>query len=93
MIVAKSDWRDDAACRSLPTQEAYRIFFPPEHDGGHNAIIAKRICRTCPVLMQCGEYIRHNPCKYGVWAGTTARERRGYYGPPRYHTPTSQEES
>lgn len=37
---------------------------------------ARRICRGCPVKVECDEYAtaRNLP---GIWAGRTAKERRG----------------
>lgn len=38
---------------------------------------AKRICAECPALAMCDQYTREHPelTAYGIWAGTTARER------------------
>lgn len=36
--------------------------------------IAKNICRACPVKTECLEYALSTH-EYGVWAGTTQRER------------------
>lgn len=36
--------------------------------------IAKNICRACPVKTECLEYALATH-EYGVWAGTTQRER------------------
>jgi hypothetical protein len=37
---------------------------------------AKAVCATCPVLWQCYEYAMTNDEEYGVWGGTTRRERQ-----------------
>jgi len=34
------------------------------------------ICRNCPVLKQCLAMALTKKMKYGVWGGTTERERR-----------------
>lgn len=36
---------------------------------------AKKICATCPVLMECRAYSLENE-EYGVWGGLTANQRR-----------------
>ena len=37
---------------------------------------ARSICRNCPVLKQCLAMALTEKIKYGVWGGTTERERR-----------------
>jgi WhiB family transcriptional regulator, redox-sensing transcriptional regulator len=36
---------------------------------------AKAICATCPVLWECFQWAMDNDEEYGVWGGTTRRER------------------
>jgi WhiB family redox-sensing transcriptional regulator len=37
---------------------------------------ARLVCRNCPVLKQCLAMALTEKIKYGVWGGTTERERR-----------------
>ncbi|WP_081314826.1 WhiB family transcriptional regulator [Rhodococcus pyridinivorans] len=37
---------------------------------------AKRICRHCPVRLHCLQYALSLGDPYGIWGGTTERERR-----------------
>ena len=48
------NWREDAACRGLDPQEAFRIFFPPLI-GGRQSIYneARSYCENCPVVEDC----------------------------------------
>jgi hypothetical protein len=39
---------------------------------------AKAICKTCPVIDNCREYVIYNPERYGIWAGMTEKDRRAY---------------
>src|SRR4029450_7978048 len=40
----------------------------------HN--VAKRICRSCPVRMECLADALDNRIEFGVWGGMTERESR-----------------
>ena len=52
------------------------IFYTPQEKGkrGYSPeeVSAKAICDTCPVNIQCRNNLKE---KYGVWFGTTERER------------------
>ncbi|HNQ07264.1 MAG TPA: WhiB family transcriptional regulator [Tetrasphaera sp.] len=37
---------------------------------------AKKVCRTCPVALQCLAEALDNHVEFGVWGGLTERERR-----------------
>lgn len=38
--------------------------------------VAKRVCRGCPVKIECLAEALDNRIEYGVWGGMTERERR-----------------
>lgn len=61
-------WMDDALCREIDGE----LFFPDERVVPHEA---RKACRLCTVQAECLEYaLEHNV--EGVWAGTTALQRR-----------------
>jgi WhiB family redox-sensing transcriptional regulator len=60
-------WYEQAACRDADPD----IFFP---ERGESLAPAKAICFTCPVWDDC--YQTGLRQKFGVWAGTSERERR-----------------
>jgi WhiB family redox-sensing transcriptional regulator len=65
------DWRDDAPCRDYPTE----IWFPePETIGSSQ--VARSICAECPIQERCLEHAVTYPEPFGIWAGTTAAQRR-----------------
>lgn len=64
-------WRKDAQCRGLGP----RLFFP-ETEEGPEALEAKAVCALCPVESSCLQYAIVAKEAYGVWGGTTPRERR-----------------
>jgi WhiB family redox-sensing transcriptional regulator len=49
------------------------LFFPSD---GVGVEVAKRLCVTCAVRMECLEYALRNRIDHGVWGGTSERERR-----------------
>jgi len=62
-------WVVDAACRDSDPD----VFFPgPDGD----AQLAVRICRGCPVRDECRDWALDTRISFGVWGGTTERERR-----------------
>lgn len=70
------DWQLRAACRSLDSAH----FFHPDRERGSRRVErdegAKRVCRRCPVIVECRRHAlaAHEP--YGVWGGMTEEERR-----------------
>lgn len=61
-------WQKRAYC----LYEDPEIFFP---ERGHNAKIAREICRHCPVKTECLEYADRSKCDYGMFGGLTPKER------------------
>lgn len=69
---------------SVPCQDAPDLFFPVEDEQENawshnmrNVREAKRLCRSCPVALLCLDYALSNYEVYGVWGGTSAKERKG----------------
>lgn len=61
-------WRDEAVCAGVDSE----MFFP---DTASGIKTARRICAPCPVKAECLAFaLERDP--WGVWAGTTRRERR-----------------
>ena len=75
-VLLAPEWGRDAACKDLEPEEADAYFFP---ERGHTANAARRLCATCAVSEQCLEFaMKHlDALLFGVWGGTTPRERRG----------------
>lgn len=65
------DWKMGAACLGVDPD----LFFPERGENADNAE-AKRICRSCPVQVECLDYALENREIYGIWGGTSERERR-----------------
>lgn len=64
------DWIRDALC----PQVSWVDFFPGK---AQSVEPAKRICRMCPVRVECAEYAVTSPIMLlGVWGGMSANERR-----------------
>jgi WhiB family redox-sensing transcriptional regulator len=69
-MTVKANWRDRALCYGADPE----IFFPPTIGGKKVAAEALKICRSCPVRIECLKYaLRHKA--HGVWGGTTQRQR------------------
>jgi WhiB family transcriptional regulator, redox-sensing transcriptional regulator len=62
------DWQDHAECRG-----AHGVFFPGR---GEDTRALKAICASCPVRECCLDHALANGEKWGVWGGTSERERR-----------------
>ena len=57
----------------LCAQTDPELFFPEK---GGSTRAAKRVCAGCPVRAQCLEHALAHDERYGVWGGTSERERR-----------------
>lgn len=66
------DWMPMAKCRGMDPE----LFFPTANgiNGARQAERAKAICRTCPVIVECGQYREATQSSWGVWGGTVIRD-------------------
>lgn len=46
-----------------------------EQSDNYSSLVAKRLCKQCPVINECLAYAMASKERYGVWGGKTARER------------------
>ena len=67
------EWARHAACKDLEPEDADKMFFP-ERGGKGNA--GRALCRRCPVAEQCLELALTEGEAFGIWGGTSERERR-----------------
>ena len=68
-VPASGNWRDEGLCAQTDPE----AFYPEK---GQATKPAKRICARCPVQALCLEYALAHDERYGVWGGTSERERR-----------------
>ena len=68
-LFASPAFMDLGSCRGMDPD----IFFP---DRGESLSPAKAICAECIVQVECLEYALDNRERFGVWGGTSERERR-----------------
>lgn len=62
-------WKDQAACRGADLA----LFFP---EPGAKYLEAKVVCDRCPVKVECLDYALDNGELFGIWGGSTEKERR-----------------
>ena len=85
-------WERDAACAGGGTETA-RLFFSDEIS---EIADAKRICSTCPVIVECLDTALARGEQWGVWGGqlfvsgkiVMTKRRRGR--PPKHPRPEDQ---
>lgn len=81
-FVASQPWMRDAACAGMDVE----LFFPAR---GESTATIKATCAGCPVAAECLDYALRNGEKFGIWGGTSERERRrlrrgrGLTAPPK----------
>jgi WhiB family redox-sensing transcriptional regulator len=63
------EWQTHARCAEVEPE----IFFP-ERGGSSKA--ARMVCAQCSVRLECLEYALNNKEQFGIWGGTSERERR-----------------
>jgi WhiB family transcriptional regulator, redox-sensing transcriptional regulator len=61
-----------AACASLPARKADRIFFPHRVGSSKRARV---ICTRCPIRTECLAFALERGEAFGIWGGTSERER------------------
>ncbi len=69
VILQQLGWQGKARCLEVDPE----IFFP-ERGGSSKA--ARAVCNNCEVRSQCLEYALNNKEQFGIWGGTSERERR-----------------
>lgn len=71
-------WMKKALCKGKT-----EMFFPNEEESRGSAygmyMIAKKICKECPVRSECLRYALDEQLFFGVFGGKTPRERRDMY--------------
>lgn len=74
MAVTAEPWMRDATCAGSGEPD---VWFPddPGQTGHRVTLGAKTVCASCPVRVQCLEYAMRTDVRYGIWGGTTPRER------------------
>lgn len=63
------NWRDHSLCAQTDPE----AFFPEK---GGSTREAKRVCRACPVRVECLEDALARDERFGIWGGFSERERR-----------------
>lgn len=74
------DWMKAGLCAQLPQTRADSLFFGIEHREAPGALIAavnaaRKICNQCPVEARCLTNALLSDERYGVWGGTSGRQR------------------
>ena len=57
----------------VPCQQWPDLFFPDMRAGSEQA---KKLCRTCPVMLECLAYALQAEESFGVWGGASELERK-----------------
>lgn len=69
IIQQNLEWQAKARCLEVDPE----IFFP-ERGGSSKA--ARAVCAECEVRVECLRYALGNREQFGIWGGTSERERR-----------------
>lgn len=69
--MSESEWISEANCRGLDVE----LFFPRQGDTA-TVRAAKEVCRGCTVRQACLQDALDNDVKFGIFGGTSERERR-----------------
>jgi hypothetical protein len=62
----------------IPCAQAPDLYYPDSEHGlaAHHVQLAKRACKTCPLLNMCATYAIKYKEEYGVWGGMSPGERK-----------------
>lgn len=69
LVVEREDWTKRAACHGVDPN----VFFPTR---GEDVEAARAICDGCPVKAECLDYALRTSQKFGIWGGSSERDRR-----------------
>lgn len=73
-LKAAMDSVGETPCQTIP-----EAFFPEDftdRDTREYVIrLAKKLCNSCPIKLQCFTYAQETNERYGIWAGTLPSER------------------
>jgi len=69
-------WVERATCRTVPIADRDRLFFPGVGAPSKDRAEALAMCAVCPVREECLDHALQVPEKYGIWGGTSERQRR-----------------
>ena len=65
-------WQDSAECAQIGSD----LFFQDEDSPYGNYRHARKICKVCPVRLDCLEYALADRIPHGMWGGLTPKERQ-----------------
>jgi WhiB family redox-sensing transcriptional regulator len=68
----REPWRHQAACKDQDPEYWFPVDAPGRTPAHRRAI---SICQSCPVQAECLTWALDNHEFYGIWGGTTARQR------------------
>ena len=66
-----ANWVSLAKC----TEDNHNLFFSKYKKEQQ---LAKSICQSCPVKLECLEFAIENECTFGIYGGLTSQEREKY---------------
>lgn len=72
---------DGALCKEIDPE----LWFPSDSGGPNgkasydNARAAKKFCAKCPISLKCLMAAVYNKEEYGIWGGSTPRDRKGIH--------------
>jgi WhiB family redox-sensing transcriptional regulator len=69
-IPQRPAWQAEAACRGMDPDS----FFLPRGTQPEAVEAARRVCRACPVAVECREWGIDEP--HGIWGGLSPRQRQ-----------------
>lgn len=70
MVLDEVQWRQ-ARCLTVETAK----FYPERGNGDDPHEVRRRVCSTCPIKKECLDLGMENEEQYGIWGGTTPRQR------------------
>lgn len=76
------DWRELSVCESVSEEEKLYFFGDAKNMGAHKQHeLARLLCYTCPVQVECLQWCVEEDMFWGVWGGLTESQRKRYLMP------------
>jgi len=71
------DWQQRASCRTMSSETFFFVDGERGESRKKREALAKEICSTCPVILECRRFASKAEEPYGIWGGLSEDERLG----------------
>lgn len=68
-------WQNDAACKGMPIVAFFGVDGEQRPEREAREARVRKVCLSCPVRQECGDYAVDRPEKFGYWGAMSEDQR------------------